>query len=121
MDDEPDTVAFLCMLLEDSGFCTVSASDPNRVADVIREHKPDLVTLDIMMPGKSGFKIYSELKNNSVLRDLPVIIVSGAGLQSFESSAKCPDGGPIPTPDAYVEKPVDGGILISTIRKIIPG
>jgi len=121
VDDEPDTVSFLSMLLEDSGFIIVSVSDPDDVASLIRDHKPDLVTLDILMPKKSGFRIYSELRNNEEFRGLPVVIISGANISELSQGVKTPDGESVPPPDAVIEKPIEGRQLISTIKSLIRG
>ena len=54
VDDDPDAVDFFVTVLEDNGYRTVSARDGNEALDRIQEELPDLVTLDVTMPEKSG-------------------------------------------------------------------
>jgi len=83
---------------------------------------PDLITLDIRMPKKSGVYFYRELKTTEDFRDIPVIVVSGivghdidmeGVVRSFLETAY------MPHPEAYIEKPVDGPRLLETIEEVL--
>ena len=76
IDDEPDVVSYLEMLLHDSGIETVSASNGDEGMQRIREDKPDLVTLDVSMPEASGTRFYRDIKSDPDLAAIPVVIVT---------------------------------------------
>jgi CheY-like chemotaxis protein len=120
VDDEPDTVSFLTMLFEDSGYDVVSTTTSENLPDMIREHSPDVITLDIMMPGKTGIKAFRELRRNPDFKDIPVVIVSGVNIKKFiDQSPSIEEGAEtIPPPHAFVEKPVDSTLLISTLKNL---
>ena len=69
VDDEPDIITYLTTLLEENGYETESAKDGVDGLKKIRESRPDLVCLDILMPEKSGIGLYRELKKDE--RPLP--------------------------------------------------
>jgi CheY-like chemotaxis protein len=116
VDDEEDIVSYLCTLLEDSGYTTVSASNGEEGLIMAKREKPDLITVDISMPEKSGVKLYRELRGDPDLGDTPVVIVTGV-LKEFEgfiSSRK-----QVPPPDGYIAKPIQKEELLGTIAKLL--
>ena len=76
VDDEPDIVSYLEMVLQDQGYETSTAGNGNEALDAVREDPPDLVTLDISMPAASGTRLYKELKTDDELSGIPVVIVT---------------------------------------------
>jgi len=116
VDDEPDVVTYLTTLLEDAGYSTVSASDGEEGLEKVRAESPDLITLDITMPEKSGVRLYTELKNDDGLKAIPVIVVTGiqGEIEKFLSTRR-----QIPPPDDFVAKPVDRQALVDKVRKLI--
>ena len=116
VDDEPDIVAFLTTLLEDNGYRTASARDGQDAWSKARADKPDLVSLDITMPEKSGVRFYRDLKNDPDLKDVPVIIVTGVSddFQKFISSRK-----QVPPPEGYISKPIVEKTFLETVAKLI--
>ncbi|MGM0668668.1 MAG: response regulator, partial [Gemmatimonadota bacterium] len=71
VDDDPDARDFFVTVLEDNGFATLTARDGNEALDRLGERKPDLVTLDITMPEKSGVGVYRGIKENDRYKDIP--------------------------------------------------
>ena len=116
VDDDPDTLTYLTTVLEDNGFATVSAKDGAEALRKIGETPPDLVTLDIAMPEKSGVAVYRALKQSDELKTIPVIITTGISeeFEKFISSRR-----KVPPPDAYIAKPVESEELVSTVRKLL--
>lgn len=104
VDDEPDTRAFLTTLLEDHGFETVTACNGAEARTAVDKCIPDLISLDITMPEKSGVKFYRELRETEALKNIPIIIVTGVSgdFERFISSRS-----QVPPPDGYVPKPID--------------
>jgi CheY-like chemotaxis protein len=115
VDDEPDTCTYFSSLLEDNGFDTVIAYDGIEGMKKVQEKLPEVITLDISMPEKSGVKMYRELKENEKWRNIPVIIVTGISddFQSFISSRK-----QVPPPEGYLSKPIDTEKFLQIIRDL---
>ena len=77
IDDEPHVVKYVTSLLQDNGYETCSASNGEEGMKVLQEEKPDLITLDLQMPGDTGTRFYRNLTKSKEFKDVPVIVVSG--------------------------------------------
>ncbi len=122
IDDESSIIAYLTTVLEDEGYDTCSAMDAEEAVAVARQQQPDLITLDIMMPKRSGIALYQQLKLDDNLRRIPVVFVSafsrssGVGPASFRKMI--PDER-VPVPDVYLEKPVAVPEFLETVASLI--
>lgn len=116
VDDEPDARDFLATVLEDNGYATVLAKDGNEAISILEAGAPDLVTLDITMPEKSGVAVYRKLKESDELKGIPVIIVTGVSgeFEKFISTRR-----QVPPPEGYVSKPVDHEQFLKMVAKLI--
>ena len=76
VDDEPFNIDFLEQELDDLGYLTISASNGLDALQLVDDRSPDLILLDIMMPGIDGFEVLSRLKADNGSRHIPVIIIS---------------------------------------------
>ena len=76
VDDDADARDLISQYVHDLGAQTVLCGEPKMAARMAMEHRPDLITLDLMMPGKSGWDVLAELKAEPLLREIPVVIVS---------------------------------------------
>ena len=76
VDDDSDARDLISQYVHDLGAQTVLCGEPKMAARMAMEHRPDLITLDLMMPGKSGWDVLAELKAEPLLREIPVVIVS---------------------------------------------
>lgn len=77
IDDEADVRTFLTAVLKRNGYETFTAPNGQAALDVIGDIMPDLITLDLMMPNKSGTDFYRALAKDEKLAKIPVIVVSG--------------------------------------------
>jgi CheY-like chemotaxis protein len=118
IDDEPDIVTYLCTLLEDHGMVTCSAVDGVEGLEQARAENPDLITLDMSMPEKSGVKLFRELQADAVLDRIPVVIVTGLS-QDFESFIH--KRKQVRPPEGYIAKPLTEDEVIDTLRGILVG
>jgi DNA-binding response OmpR family regulator len=117
VDDEKDVREFLKAALLEAGFDVVEADDGNIAIEKIKNEIPDLISLDLVMPKKSGAKLYRELSKNKKWSKIPVIIVTGharddlgkADLKELTMSG----------PGIYLEKPVKPHNYIAAIKKIL--
>ncbi len=85
-----------------------------RPCDVARREKPDLITLDITMPGKDGGEVFEELRKDPALQDIPVCIISAhPDLRRliYQRNVRPPDG--------YLDKPIDEKGLLLNVRKTL--
>jgi len=122
IDDETDERAYLAVLLEDNGYDVDTAEDGNVALEKARERPPDLITLDITMPGKSGVRFFREIREDGELGRIPIVVVTGVtGLggnpeefHKFLSTRK-----PTAPPEGFVPKPVDQEKLLQTVRKLL--
>lgn len=122
VDDELAMRTFVTTLLETSGFRPLSAEDGVQGLEVVRQKKPSLIILDVMMPKESGIDMYRELQNDPELKDIPVIMLSAMAKKTFFHSQKVLDaykGETIPEPAAYIEKPTEADELLDIIRNTL--
>lgn len=122
VDDSDDVRKLVSKLVERGGYQAELAKNGIEGMDKVREIKPDLVILDILMPKQSGIRMYHELKTDEALKDIPVIMLSAIEEESFFRSQKVLDkfaGQSVPEPAAYIEKPEDPEELIKLMKKIL--
>jgi|Deesub1362A_J573_1020465.scaffolds.fasta_scaffold00179_42 CheY-like chemotaxis protein len=132
VDDDPDSASYLRDILEDHGFSAVSAHDGEEGLEVSRRERPDLILLDLMMPRKTGIRMFQELKKDPELREIPVVVVTGisqaTGVDFRDFLFKQPDKEKAvgthgltqyTAPDGYVEKPIDPDELMRVVRKAL--
>jgi CheY-like chemotaxis protein len=108
VDDEPNVQIYLAQILQDAGFQVRTAGDGVEALEMIRDEPPDFISLDLVMPRKSGHKLLYELRKDHELSKIPVLIVTahardelGAGdLKDIVESHV------ITGPGVYLEKPV---------------
>jgi len=120
VDDEPDFVAYLKAILEEDGFEVTIAFDGEEALSCVREMPPDLVTLDIDMPRKTGVLFYRQMKSELRLRSIPVIVVTGlrrANEYAGPFVERFFEVGGLPLPEAYVDKPVGRDELLSVVKE----
>ena len=117
VDDEDDVRVFLTTALIEAGFEVETAADGFEALEKVQAKKPDLISLDLVMPRKSGVKFYHELTKDKQYADIPVLIVTGharddlgkADLKELTMSG----------PGIYLEKPVKPTNYIAAIKKLL--
>lgn len=117
VEDEEDVSRYLTAALEDEGYEVVAAFDAVGGLKAIGQQRPDLVCLDIVMPGPTGLSLYREIREDADLAGMPIVVVSG--LNPADAEATLGFGETLPPPDAYVEKPVDIQELINAVGRLI--
>ncbi|NQU63172.1 MAG: response regulator [SAR324 cluster bacterium] len=85
VDDEPDIRIFVSACLQEAGFSVDDAIDGLDALNKIMGNKPDLITLDLMMPRKSGVALLRNLKKSDEWNDIPIIIITAHASDSFGS------------------------------------
>jgi len=117
VDDEQDVRDYLRGALVDAGFAVETAADGLDALVKVRQHPPDAISLDLVMPRHSGARFFRDLQKDARLSKIPVLIVTGhardeVGGPDFEEMT-------LRGPGVYIEKPVSPGTYVSAIRALL--
>ena len=115
VDDDPEIVAMLTTRLKHRGYKVITASDGHRALELARREKPDLMLLDVMMPGKSGWEVARALKQDPVTQAIKIVMVTAIGEQVNEITS------PLYGADAHIDKPFEFDKLEKVIGDLIAG
>lgn len=108
IDDDPVVVKYLENLFQDNGYETCSATSSMEGLEVVRREKPDLISLDLEMPGEWGPRFYRKLRKDKQLKDTPIVVVSGIdGDHAIKDAV------------AFVAKPFDPDKLLGIVKRTI--
>jgi len=122
VDDEDSVLTYISTLFEENGYATVSAKDGIEAMEKVKSGRPDLITLDMSMPNKSGVKFYRELRDNPETKNLPVVVVTaitGYGGNPEPWKKFLNTRRQFPPPDAFIAKPFDKQELLDTVKKLL--
>ena len=116
IEDEQDTASYLTTLFEDNGYDALAAKDGQEGIQAARQESPDLITLDISMPEKSGLKTLRELQEDAKTSNIPVIIVTGVSenLKAFIEKQKH-----VKAPAGHINKPIDTQELLGQVKSLL--
>lgn len=109
IDDDPNVRDYLETLLEDNGYETVTAVDVQKGIEAAKKEKPNLITLDLEMPGEWGPRFYRHLSQDPELKNIPVIVISGLSGNEYAISKAV----------ATLTKPFDREELLSIVKENI--
>ena len=140
VDDDENTRKFLSVLLSENGYEPVTANDGRECIEKLQDEKVDLIVLDVMMPKKTGFVVFKQLKRDENLKDIPVLMLTAvaASLEEIDAEKDDTDSRPYDTlrealrkhiqemreegdvkPEMFVDKPVDPEAFIDRVRHLI--
>lgn len=114
IEDEPEMIDLIRLILGRRGFELIGAVGGREGLETVRQVKPDLVLLDLMMPDMDGWEIYQHMKADEELRNIPVIIVT-AKAQSIDKVL----GLHIAKVDDYITKPFGPQELIDRVNRVL--
>ena len=140
VDDDQNTLKYLSALLREHGYDPTHARDGAEGLQKVREAKPDLIVLDVMMPKKSGFVLFKQLKQDEQYKHIPVLMLTGvAGMleeldghqhETFERPYDSlreslrkkirelrEDG--LVKPEMFIDKPVEPDAFIARIQELL--
>jgi DNA-binding response OmpR family regulator len=118
VDDDPDLVETVAMMLEAKGFEVGKAYDGLEGEDAIKKRRPDVLVLDVMMPRKNGYQLCQELKSNKWTQEIPVILLTAVGEAVPTTSYSHAEGMAIEAED-FITKPVDAATLVEAVERLI--
>lgn len=113
VDDEPDILEFLGYTLRQEGYLVLEASDGKRGLEIAKREKPDLVILDVMMPGMDGIETCRQIRNSPELKDTMVAFLTARD-EDYSQIAGLEVGG-----DDYIHKPIKPRVLVSRIKAML--
>jgi two-component system response regulator VicR len=114
IEDETEMIDLMRLILERRGFDFVGAEGGQQGLDLMRREKPDLVLLDLMMPGMDGWEVYQQIKADEELQDTAVIVVT-AKAQNIDKVL----GLHIAQVDDYITKPFGPQELLDSIYRVL--
>jgi DNA-binding response OmpR family regulator len=112
-DDDPEILTMLGIRLTKKGYQVFEASDGLETLAQARKHHPDLVLLDVMMPGKNGWEVAKELRADEELRNIGIVMLTAIGEKVNEMTS------PLYGADEFVDKPFDFNALEAKIKKVL--
>jgi CheY-like chemotaxis protein len=140
VDDDKNSVKFLSVLLSENGCEPIVAYDGSEGLQKLEENGIDLIVLDVMMPKKTGFVLFKELKRKDKYKDIPILMVTGVAASLTELDAQKEDTAERPfdslreslrktieemresgdvRPEMFVDKPVDPDAFIKKVKHLL--
>jgi DNA-binding response OmpR family regulator len=140
VDDDKNNVKFLSVLLDENGYETIVAYDGREGLQLIKDNHVDLIILDVMMPKKTGFVLFKELKMSEEHKDIPTLMLTAVAASLVELDENKDDTFERPydtlretlrkaigemrenaeiRPDMFVDKPIDPDSFIARVKKLI--
>ena len=113
-EDNPKNRKVFKDILSVNGYKSIEAEDGEEGYKMAKEHKPDLIVMDVQLPGANGYEVTRRLKSEDDTKDIPIIIVTSFAMAGEENEAKaagCND---------YLSKPINIHKFIETIKKYLP-
>ena len=140
VDDDKNAVTFLSALLTENGYETLAAYDGREGLEKIENNKVDLIVLDVMMPKKTGFVLFKELKMSDKHKDIPILMLTAVAESLTELDAQKEDTFERPydslreslrkaigemresaeiRPEMFVDKPIDPDAFIARVKELV--
>jgi len=121
VDDEPNVRDYLAQILRDAGFKVVTAGDGNEAMEIIQRDPPDFISLDLVMPRKSGHKLLYELRKDRRLSQIPVVIVTAHAQDEMGEGdlRDIMDNRVLSGPGVYLEKPVKPQTYVRAVQRAL--
>ncbi len=120
VDDDVDHTKSIQVMLESENYSVVTACDRNEGMEKIKQEKPDLIILDVMMSTwHDGFEMYTELKKDARFKEMPILMLTGVKERTglgFKSTAGDPEWLPV---DGFLDKPVELSNLLVEVKNIL--
>lgn len=122
VDDDEDARSFVEAILSSKDWDTFQATTGEEALDIANRETPDLVILDVSMPGMDGFEVLHRLRTDFLTKDIPVIMLTAVNTLSNEAQHTAESVGlrlGVEAPNGFVDKPVDADYLMYTIGGVL--
>ena len=114
VEDEPQMIRLVSRILEAQDITVIGAKEGDEGLQRINSELPDLILLDIMMPGMNGWEVYNHIKRSETTQDIPVIIITAKAFDMDEIL-----GLHLAKVDGYITKPFRAHELLSKVSNLI--
>jgi DNA-binding response OmpR family regulator len=114
IEDDPELLRLAQLVLGHKGYEVVTVSDSQQGFETVRREKPDVVLLDLMMPGVDGWAIYNQIKAAPELKGTPVIVVTAKAQAADKALALH-----LAKVDGYLTKPYEQSQLINLLEQVL--
>jgi len=113
-DDDPEIIELLQFALVSAGYTVVSVPDGYQLPTLVKKEKPDLLILDVMLPGIDGYSLQMQFSHNEETMQMPVMVLTAlpAARQLFEQ---------FPQVRKFVSKPFESADIVAQVKEIIGG
>ena len=118
VDDDPDLVEAVCLKLESEDFRVAKAYDGIQAWQRIKEERPDLIILDVMMPKKNGYQVCDEIKKDPEYKDITVVLLTAVG-DAVTSTSYTHWDGKTALAEEFIPKPIDLDNLMDIIKNYL--
>ena len=118
VDDDPDFVEAVSLILKPKKFDVVTAYDGIEGLKKAKSEKPDLIVLDVMMPEKDGYAVCKELKSSPQMSQIPVLLLTGVA-SHVPTTRYTQEMGLETEADDYIDKPVEPEVLVKRIEALL--
>ena len=119
VDDEPDTIAYMVTLLEDHSYQVAAAPNTEKALALFGQAPPDLIIVDVMMPGASGLDFIHKIRRAPISSELPIIVISGMGEVLQDKCRSYLERYGVRPPDEILEKPFNPDDLLKMIECLL--
>ena len=114
IEDNPKNMKIMVDLMQVHGYETITAEDGMIGLETALKEKPDLILMDVQLPGIDGYEVTRRLKGKDATRDIPVIVVTSFAMKGEEARAKEVGAA------GYISKPIDIHKLMDTVAEHLP-
>ncbi len=122
VEDEEDFAAWMAAILRGAGFQVRTAGDGEAALRAVQAQVPDLITLDILLPKKTGLLFYRQMKSHAAYRNIAVVVVTGLTRESRDNDSiirSFLETDHLPRPNAYLEKPFEREQLLAIVDRAL--
>ena len=116
VDDDPDLVESITMKLESNNFRVTKAYDGVEAWERIKEDRPELIILDVMMPRKDGYAVCDEIKKDDQYKDITVVLLTAVG-DAVTTTQYTHFGGKTTLAEDFIPKPIDLDRLMGIVKE----
>ena len=113
IEDEPNIIEAVSFILSRDGWEVKTHSNGHDAMDAVRARAPDLIILDVMLPGKSGYDILEEIRADADFADTPVLMLTARGQEKDREAAERAGA------DQYMIKPFSNADLLAAMRDLV--
>ena len=114
IEDEPNIIEAISFILSRDGWTVKTHSNGADAVEMVKERRPDVVILDVMLPGKSGYDILRELRDLAGTRDLPVLMLTARGQVKDREMAERAGV------SRFMTKPFSNAEVLAAVRDLVP-